>query len=74
MKFYTYIEETIKKNLSHQSFQFFLRLWNLNEIISKCSLVHYGMIIFIVDDYDFSKLIFFFVQDLLGLSVTLIIS
>jgi hypothetical protein len=43
MKFYTYIKETIKDNLSHQSFQFFLRSWNLDKMILKCSLVHYGM-------------------------------
>jgi hypothetical protein len=32
MKFYTYIKEIIKNNLSHQSFQIFLKLWNLNQI------------------------------------------
>jgi hypothetical protein len=43
MNFYTYIKETIKNNLSHQSFQFFLRSWNLDHMILKCSLVHNGM-------------------------------
>jgi hypothetical protein len=43
MKFYTYIKETIKDNPSHQSFQFFLRSWNLDYMILKCSLVIYGM-------------------------------
>jgi hypothetical protein len=43
MVFYTYIKETINNNLSHQSFQFFLSSWNLNKMIFKCSLVHYGM-------------------------------
>jgi len=43
MKFYTYIKETINNNISHQIFQFFLSLWNLNHMILKCSLLHYGM-------------------------------
>jgi len=43
MKFHTYIKENINNNISHQSFQFFLRLWNLDQMIFKCSLVHYGM-------------------------------
>jgi hypothetical protein len=43
MKFYTYIKETIKKNIPYQSFYFFLRLWNLDHMILKCSLVHYGI-------------------------------
>jgi hypothetical protein len=30
MKFYTYKKETIKNSLPHQSFQFFIRLWNLD--------------------------------------------
>jgi hypothetical protein len=43
MKFYTYIKETIKDNPSHQSFQICLRSWNLDYMILKCSLIHYGM-------------------------------
>jgi len=43
MKFYKYIKETINKNISHQSFQFFSKSWNLDQMIFKCSLVHYGM-------------------------------
>jgi hypothetical protein len=43
MKFYTYIKENIYNNLPHQGFQFFLRSWNLDLMILKCSLVYYGM-------------------------------
>jgi len=50
MKLYTYIKETIKNNLSHQSFQFFLRLWNLDQMILKCSL--FTLWYENVDDYD----------------------
>jgi len=47
MKFYTYIKETIKDNPSHQSFQFFLRSWNLNYMF--INTLWYEN----VDDYDF---------------------
>jgi hypothetical protein len=52
MKFYTYIKETIKNNLSHRSFQKKLRLWNLDQMIIECSRIStlwYNN----VDDYDF---------------------
>ncbi len=45
MKFHTYIKETINNNNFHQSFQFFLRSWNLSRIILKCSLVHYMIMV-----------------------------
>ncbi len=48
MKFYTYIRETIKNNICHQGFQFFLRSWNLDEMFLKCSLVQYGMIMLMI--------------------------
>jgi len=48
MKFYTYIKETIKNDLPHQSFKFFLRSWNLDKKIFICSLVHYGMTIVMI--------------------------
>jgi hypothetical protein len=43
MKFFTHIKETIKGNLSHQSFQKKIKSWNFNHMILKCSFVHYGM-------------------------------
>jgi hypothetical protein len=43
MKSYTYIRETIKNNPSHQKFQIFLKSWNLDYMILKCSLVFYGI-------------------------------
>jgi hypothetical protein len=52
MKFCAY--ETIKNNLSHQKFQFFLRLWNLNQMVFNyaiSTLWHKN-----VDDYDFFSL------------------
>ncbi len=52
VKFYTFIKKTIKNNISHQSFQFFLRLWNLDQMNFKCSLVYYDN----VDYYDFFRL------------------
>ncbi len=54
MKFYKYIKKTIKNNLSHRSFKFFLRSWNLNKKILKCSLVKlwYDN----SDDHDFFSL------------------
>jgi hypothetical protein len=45
---YTYIKKTMKKNLSCQSFQIFLRLWNLDQISFKFSLVHYGMMMLMI--------------------------
>jgi hypothetical protein len=44
MKVYTYKRKTINNILPHQSFQFFLRSWNLDKMILKCSSIHYGMI------------------------------
>jgi len=44
MKFYTYKKIKLKNNLPRQNFQFFLRLWNLYQMIFKCSLVQYVMI------------------------------
>jgi len=67
MKFYTNKKETIKKNLSHQSFQNFLRSWNLNQMILKCSLIHYVMIMLTIMTLLSWK--FFFHWNLLGLSV-----
>jgi hypothetical protein len=51
MKFYTYIKKTIKNNISHQIFQFFLRPWNLNKMIFKMFIntLWYDN----VDDHDF---------------------
>ncbi len=49
MKFYTYKKETIKNNMFHQSFQFFLRPCGiLIRWFKKCSLVYYGMIMFMI--------------------------
>jgi len=48
MKFYAYKEEPIKKKIPHQNFQFFFRSWNLDQMILKCSLVHYGMIMLMI--------------------------
>jgi hypothetical protein len=48
MKVYKYIKEIIKNIVSHQSFQFFLRWWNLDQMIFKCSLIHYGVMIMIM--------------------------
>jgi hypothetical protein len=58
MKFYTYKKETRKKNLPHQSFQFKVRLWNLNYMILKCSLVHFGMIMMMIMIFKGWKIFF----------------
>jgi hypothetical protein len=41
-------KKAIKKNLSCQSFQFFLRSSNLDQIIFKYSLVHNGMMMLMI--------------------------
>ncbi len=38
----------IMNNLFHQSFQFVLKSWSLNQMILKCSLVHYAMIMLLI--------------------------
>jgi hypothetical protein len=50
MKIYTYIKEIIKNNVSDQSqcLNYFLRSWNLNQMIFKCSLVHNGIIMLMI--------------------------
>ncbi len=70
MKFYTYIKDTIMNNISHQSFQLFLRSWNFDEMILECSLLHYGMIMLMIIYLLGLKT---FIEDLFGLSVFLII-
>jgi hypothetical protein len=51
MKFYTYIKETIKNNVSPSKFNFFFKSWNLNQMIFKRSLVRYGMIMLMVKTF-----------------------
>jgi len=67
MKYYTYLKETIKNNLSYQFLFLFLRLWNLDEMIFKCSLIHYGMTMLMI--LVFLVEIFSLIENLLGLSV-----
>jgi hypothetical protein len=72
MKFYTYKNKTIKnKNLPYQSFQFFFKSWNLNQMFLKCALVYYGMIMLMIMIFLVEKCSFF--EDLFGLNVFLII-
>jgi hypothetical protein len=47
-KFYTFKEEPIKNILPYQDFQFFSSSWNLDKMIFKCSLIHYGMIVLMI--------------------------
>ncbi len=68
MIFYTYKKETTKNNLPYQCLQFFLRSWSLNQMILKCSLIHYGMIMSMIKVEKCSS-----IEDLLGLNVFLII-
>ncbi len=70
MKFHTYIKDTIMNNISHQSFQLFIRSWNFDEMILECSLLHYGMIMLMIIYLLGLKT---FIEDLFGLSVFLII-
>jgi hypothetical protein len=74
MKFYTYKNKTIlkiNKNLPYQSFQFFLKSWNLNQFFKKCPLLYYGMIMSMIMIFLVEKCSFF--KDLLELNVFLII-
>jgi hypothetical protein len=48
MKFYTYKKATIKNNLPHESFLFFLKSCSLNKMIFKCLLIHYVMIMLMI--------------------------